>query len=373
MMRSYFAIPVLLLFSLLTRAQTIYNPCDQGATSETRWLLASMQRLVGAGVMLGHHDDLAYGVGWKFDPNRSDVKSVTGDYPSVYGWDLSKIEHDSIRDINGVPFSLQKKLVQQVYARGGINSFCWHMDNPANGKTAWDTSMQTVKELIPGGAHHREYVNNLDKAAKYLGSLKGAQGEAIPILFRPFHELTGNWFWWCKNTSSSEDFKTLWRFTVDYLRNTKKLHNLLIVYSVADFNSEGDFMDRYPGDDYVDFIGFDNYCTKSIPQYQKNLEKRLALLDVIAGRHHKLSCLAETGYEGIPLADWWTKTLLPTLKKYKTSYVLLWRNANTHHFYAPYPGQGSADSFNEFSASPEIIFQKRLTPLAVYGRLMDGK
>ncbi len=93
---------------------------------------------------------------------------MAGDYPSVYGWDLAKIEHDSTSDINGIPFALQKKLVEQVYARGGINTFCWHMDNPANGKTAWDTSIQTVKELIPGGTHHQDYVRNLDKAAKYL-------------------------------------------------------------------------------------------------------------------------------------------------------------------------------------------------------------
>ncbi len=360
------------LGSPVVMAQT-YRPCDSLATKETRWLFSSMQRLVDAGVMIGHHDDLAYGVGWRFEPNRSDIKSVSGDYPSVYGWDLAKIEHDSTRDINGIPFALQKKLVEQVYARGGINTFCWHMDNPANGKTAWDTSIQTIKELIPGGVHHQDYVNNLDKAAKYLKSLKGSEGEPIPILYRPFHELTGNWFWWCKNTSSAEDFKTLWRFTIDYLRNTKKLHNLLIVYSVADFNSEADFMDRYPGDGYVDFIGFDNYCYKSIRDYQWNLNKRLALLDLIGAKHHKLSCLAETGYEGIPVADWWTKTLLATVSKYKTSYLLLWRNANTHHFYAPYPGQLSADDFKQFSDSPQTIFQKRLTPLAVYGKLMDGR
>jgi mannan endo-1,4-beta-mannosidase len=365
----YTLVIMLLLCSLLSNAQ-IYSPSDKQATKETRYLFSSMQRLIGAGVMLGHHDDLAYGVGWKFEPNRSDVKSVTGTYPAVYGWDLSKIEHDSIHDINGIPFKLQKKLVEQVYAHGGINTFCWHMDNPANGKTAWDTTIQTVKELIPGGAHHDDYVRNLDKAAKYLSGLKGPDGEAIPILYRPFHELTGNWFWWCRNTSSADDFKTLWRFTIDYLRNTKKLHNLLVVFSVADFNSEADFMERYPGDDYVDFIGFDNYCTQGIPRFEKNLNKRLALLDVIAAEHHKVSCLAETGFEGIPSKDWWTKVLLPILSKYKTSYVLLWRNANTHHFYAPYPGQQSAGDFKQFSQSDETMFQDRLTPLAVYGKYM---
>src|SRR6202012_4789625 len=215
-------------------AQQIYTPSDRQATNETRELYASMQRLVGAGTIFGHHDDTAYGVGWKGDDNRSDVKSVTGSYPALYEWDFAKMEHKRDSDINGIPFNLQRKLVQQAYQRGGINEFCWHVDNPSDGKSAWDTTQQTVKDIIPGGAHHDVWVKYLDNIASYAKKLKGPEGEPIPLLFRPFHELTGNWFWWCKNTSTPEDFKTLWRFTIDYLRNTKHLHNLLIVYSVAD-------------------------------------------------------------------------------------------------------------------------------------------
>src|ERR1700744_6389661 len=344
------------------------NPCDQKATKETKALFYSMQRLVGAGVIFGHHDDSAYGVDWKFNDDSSDVKGVAGIYPAMYGWDLAKIEHDSTADINKVPFELQKKRVQEAYQRGGINTFCWHMDNPANGKTAWDTTMRTVADIIPGGASHDVYVGYLDKAAKYLEDLKGKNGEAIPILFRPFHELTGTWFWWCKNTCTPDEFKTLWQFTVDYLRNKKKLHNLLIVYSVADFDSEAGFMERYPGDNYVDVIGFDNYCRDNIPQFQKNLDKRLALLDVIAAKHHKLASLAETGYNLIPSTDWWTKVLLPIISKYKTSYVLLWRNAGTDQYFTPYPGQQSADDFKKFAADGRTVFQNRLTPLGIYGR-----
>jgi mannan endo-1,4-beta-mannosidase len=358
---------ILVFYSLFANAQ-LYSPSDKRATTETRELFYSMQRLLGTGVMFGHHDDTAYGVGWRFDPNRSDVKSVTGSYPALYGWDLAKIEHDSTKDINGIPFKLQKQLVKDAYERGGINTYCWHMDNPANGKTAWDTTQHTVKGLILGGAYHDVYVSWLDKAAAYMADLKGSQGEAIPILFRPFHELTGNWFWWCKNTSTPDEFKTLWQFTVDYLRKNKKLHNLLIVYSVADFDSEEQFLERYPGDDYADFIGFDNYCTKSVPYYQAKLDKRLTILDAIAVRHHKLACLPETGYEQIPMTDWWTKVLLPTLSKHKVSYVMAWRNGRTDHYYAPYPGQASADDFIKFYSSQQTLFQNRLTPLGVYGK-----
>jgi mannan endo-1,4-beta-mannosidase len=359
-----------LLMSLGVYAQ-LSNPCDSRATKETKALYYSMQRLIEAGVMFGHHDDTGYGVQWKFKNDSSDVKSTAGSYPAVYGWDLAKIEHDSTKDINGIPFELQKKRVQEAYARGGINTFCWHMDNPADGKSAWDTTQRTISAILPGGAAHDTYVQWLDKAATYLKRLKGKKGEAIPVLFRPFHELTGSWFWWCKNTSSPEEFKAIWRFTVDYLRNTKKLHNLLIVYSVADFDSEAEFLDRYPGDDYVDFMGFDNYCRNNVAYFQSKLDSRMALLNEIATKHNKLSCLAEVGYNLIPQADWWTKVLLPVLVKNKTSYILTWRNADTSQYFAPYPGQASEKDFKDFANSYHIIFQNRLTPLGIYGRPIE--
>jgi len=347
----------------------VYTPSDKLATNETVWLYGSMQRLIGAGVLFGHHDDTAYGVGWKNEDNRSDVKSVCGSYPSLYEWDFSGLESERERDIDGTSFKLQRKLVRQAYDRGGINEFCWHMPNPANFKSAWDTTKNTVKDIIPSGSHHADYKYYLDQVAKYVRTLKGPDGEAIPILFRPFHELTGNWFWWGKNRCTPDEFKTLWRFTLDYLRNTKKLHNLIIVYSVADFNNKTDFLERYPGDDYVDIIGFDNYCLKNVTNYQKNLDKRMAIQLDIAREHHKLACLAETGYQGIPMADWWTKVVLPELIKYShTSFMLVWRNAGPEQYYAPYPDQKSADDFKDFFCDKHTLFQNRLTPLAVYGK-----
>jgi mannan endo-1,4-beta-mannosidase len=365
--RSLACILYLFLYGTIVYGQ-VYNPSDKLATPETKRLYSSLQRLVNEGVIFGHHDDLAYGVGWRGDKDWSDIKSVTGTYPALYGWDLSGVERGMSNDINSIPFDQQGKYIKTVYERGGINTFCWHLNNPANGKTAWDTSQNTVKQLIPGGAYNKTYMACLDRVANYIEQLKGSHDEPIPILFRPFHELTGNWFWWCKNTCTADDFKTLWRFTVDYLRNTKKLHNLLIVYSVADINSKDEFLERYPGDDYADVVGFDSYCTRGVAEFQKGMDKRLAITQAIATEHHKLSAVAETGYEHIPQADWWTNVLLPIISKYKLSYLMVWRNGGPTHFYAPYPGQASADNFTEFSKNGHTIFQDRITWLNVYGK-----
>lgn len=358
-----------MLSSTAAFAQQLYHPGDKLATPETAELYYSMQRLTGAGVMFGHHDDTAYGVGWRFNPDSSDVKAVSGSYPALYEWDFAKMEHKRDSDINGIPFRLQRKLVRQAYERGGINEFCWHVDNPSDGKTAWDTTQHAIKDILPGAPHHNIWVQYLNNIAAYAQTLKGPQGELIPLLFRPFHELTGSWFWWGKNENSPEDFKALWRFTIDYLRNTKHLHNLLIVYSVADFDNENDYLQRYPGDDYVDIIGFDSYCYNSVPHFAEQLDKQLGVQVQVAAKQHKLACIAETGYQGIPQADWWTNILLPELKKYpKTSFVLVWRNWKKEHHYAPYPGDISAYDFKKFEQDNATIFQNSLTPLAVYGK-----
>lgn len=346
--------------------KTLFAPSDKKATLETSILFSNMHKLADSGVMIGHHDDLAYGVGWRNEQGRSDVQSVTGSYPAVYGWDLSGLELGHDIDINSIPFTSQREFVKAIYKGGGISTFCWHLNNPVNGKTAWDTSTHTIAQILPGATYHTAYKNYLDAIAKYLSTLKGDRGEAIPLLFRPFHELTGTWFWWGKNTSSASDFKTLWRFTIDYLRDRKGLHNLLVVYSTSDFKTSEEFLERYPGDSYADILGFDTYCRTDSAKFNRDLVQSLETLRQVTLAHHKLGSIAEIGYEGIPASDWFTKDLLPAITQKSLSYLMFWRNANTHHFYVPYPGQKSAGDFNVFSKSNMTIFQNRLTQFHIY-------
>ena len=77
---------------MLLASPAIGQTADKSATKETQNLLLNLKKLLPKGVMFGHQDDLAYGVGWKYVPGRSDVKDVTGEYPAVYGWDYSGLE-----------------------------------------------------------------------------------------------------------------------------------------------------------------------------------------------------------------------------------------------------------------------------------------
>jgi mannan endo-1,4-beta-mannosidase len=344
-------------------------PADKKATKETTNLYNNLKKLASKGFMFGHQDDLAYGVNWKYESGRSDVKDAAGDYPAVYGWELGGLELDQAKDLDGVPFETMKQFIQQGYERGGVITISWHAYSPlGDKKNAWDTTHGTVATILPGAVNHQLYRSWLDKVAAFLQSLKGKKGEAIPVLFRPFHELTGSWFWWGQRQCTPEEFKALWRFTYQYMHNEKKLNNLLWVYNTSgDFKTAEEFMERYPGDDVVDMLSFDTYQYGDNSQSNSFAEKTnrlLSIVQAIADKKNKLTALAETGYEAIPQANWWTDVLLKAIGENKISYVLVWRNhgyseyMKKMHYYAPYKGQTSAADFQKFYQHEKTFFEK---------------
>ena len=379
-----FYIPHILWVSLLLWVVSCYGQLpekkhqslsDKNATSETENLYQNLILIQEKGFLFGHQDDLAYGVKWRYEEGRSDIKDVTGDYPALYGWDLGGIEHQKSNNIDGVPFKKMKNWIKEIYDRGGVSTISWHMDNPLTMKNSWDTTPGSLRSILPNGEKHQLYLSWLDEAAQFLGNLKGSDGKKIPILYRPFHELTGNWFWWCKNNASAQEFKEIWRFTIHYLRETKKLNNLIIVYNTADFKSKEEFLEYYPGDDVVDVLSFDKYqYTNPVTDssFITEVQNQLKIMNEVAVEHQKPMAIAETGYEQIPYENWWTKTLTEAIGNYKISFVLLWRNHGWQeqekkmHYYAPYKGQLSEKDFIEFYNSPKTFFQKDITQENIY-------
>ena len=361
----------LLSFMGIANAQSL---SDKLATKETISLYKNLHKLSTQFTLFGHQDDLAYGVNWKYIEGKSDIKDMVNDYPAVYGWDIARIELDSINNIDGVPFAKMRKYIQEGYKRGGVITLSWHFDNPLSGGSAWDTTKNAVAAILPGGEKHELFKSWLDKAANFMYTLKGNNGEQIPILFRPFHELTGNWFWWGKNTCNPEELIKAWQFTVNYLRNEKKLHNLIYVYNTNDFANGKEFLERYPGDDMVDIVSFDMYQFENQDKntFINAVKKSLSILTKIAREKKKLVAFAETGYEAIPEPKWWTETLWPAIKDYPLAYVLVWRNAGympsmkKMHYYAPFKGQLSEPDFIKFYQNKKILFEKTLSKKKLY-------
>lgn len=350
-------------------ATTLLTACGQSAnkqqnseaaarTPETEALLAGLKQTSSQGIMFGHHDDTLYGIGWEGDEGRSDVKSVCGDYPAVISFDLGELEVDSACSLDKVHFDKIRQEIVNQYLRGGMVSLSWHLRNPKTGGTAWDVSDTTVvRSVLPGGECHEKFCGWLTTMAHFLNSLQTADGVKVPVLFRPWHENTGSWFWWGEKLCTVEEYKALWRLTVDSLRE-QGVDNALYAYSpTPDVQDSTQYLVRYPGDDLIDVVGFDTYQFER-ESFLQGLDRMLGIVTEISKAHDKVAALTEVGYEGVPDARWWTGTLLPAVERYPISYLLVWRNARelVGHYYAPYPGQASADDFVEFYKNPRTLF-----------------
>ena len=333
-------------------------------TEQTKALFYNLKQVADTKILFGHEDATAYGIGWKSQPHRSDIKSVCGSFPAVYGWDLGDIELGYPENLDGVNFDEMRKLIQEAYARGGIITISWHQDNPVSGGDSWDSANKAVEHVLPGGSHHALYLQRLDRAAEFLNSLRDPSNEPIPVIFRPYHEHTGGWFWWGKNSCTRKEFIQLWQMTVDYLKEEKQLHNLLYAYSPNATSSRKVYLERYPGNDYVDVIGLDCYnAAKNLSNPEPFLEK-LRMIAAIAKEFNKIPALTETGSNNIQPSNWFTKYLLDPIKSdpeaSRIAYILVWRNWKKDHCFAPYPGHPSESDFVKFYSDPVTMFESDL-------------
>ncbi len=166
-------------------------------------------------ILYGHQDDLSYGHAWKVedwekdDLTRSDVKDVTRKYPAIVGFDLGGIEMGDKANLDSVDFGLIRKAVLTHAKRGGIVTFSWHPRNPLTGGDAWDVSSnQVVKSILEGGELHDLF---MDKWLRNLGDFFESL-EGTPVIFRPWHENVGSWFWWGGELCTEQQYKELYRY-----------------------------------------------------------------------------------------------------------------------------------------------------------------
>ncbi|TXF88413.1 beta-mannosidase [Neolewinella aurantiaca] len=340
-------------------------PIDHNATPATRALYDFLLRNAKGPTLFGHQDALAYGVNWKdFHEFRTDVHDVSGKHPAVFGWDIGKIgPRPSNLDL--VDFRQMRFWMREVYRRGGINTVSWHANNFLGGD-AWAVGTPTVAAILPGGSHHQAYRDKLELIAGFLRKVSSGPPDylPVPIIFRPFHEHTGHWFWWGKPHASSAEYIRLWRFTVRFLRDEQQLHHLLWCYSTDIVDNETEYLEYYPGDDFVDILGLDDYHDVGEKEDTKRLTARLNMLVGLAERKGKVAALTETGYEATPKPDWWTQSLLKSIVAdpvaSRIAWALVWRNDNKQHHYAPYPEHLSAEDFKVFAANEEVMMLDEL-------------
>lgn len=285
---------------------------------------------------------------------ESEIKNAVGDYPAVFGWDTLSLDGYEKPGISGDKEASLQNVVSSMktaHELGGVIVLSMHPYNFVTGGNYGDTTGEVVKNILPGGTKNQEFNQWLDQIAKLANQLVDVEGNSIPLIFRPFHEQNGSWFWWGASTTSTEQYIAIFRYTVEYLRDIKKVDNILYAYSPGS-TTPGDtdaYLKTYPGDDYVDLFGIDSYDNKQNAGSQNWINGLVADLEMIvnvAEEKGKIAALTEYGYsaQGINKTgntlDWYTRVLDAVQKNEqarKISYMLTWANFGwPNNMFVPY-------------------------------------
>ncbi len=250
-------------FSNASGGGTLSNP---KASEQTQSLYRFLCDTYGNYVISGQQESTWMGSeNYEFDI----IKNASGRYPALRGLDYM-----------GDDFSGCNRRAESWYRQGGIVTICWHCGSDFKGShtESMNTDLNWDKALTEGTAEYQALIAGMDKGAKALKELRDA---GVPVIWRPFHEFDGKWFWWGKG--GAENFKKLWRIMYDRYTNEWGLDNLIWNLGYCgDVNSGW-----YPGDQYVDIIGADTYVNHS--------DSLVSLYNKTAQVAKKPVCLHENG------------------------------------------------------------------------------
>ncbi len=347
---------------------------DPKADAATVALYQYLKAVGQSGAALyGHMEDTVLKAG-SSALSPSDTLDLTGSLAAINGLDCGGLfggfaskynqRHPGqwIPDTNEGNIKAAALLSNEAIDGGAIMTLSCHMPNfafaavkdPNAPKTydrydysiadSYNLSGDCMNQILPGGAFHPQFTAFLDLIAEYAQQVKG------PILFRPFHENTGSWFWWGKAFCDQETYKSVFRYTVEYLRDEKGIHNMLYLYGPgSEAATLAEYAERYPGDAFVDMVGFDTYddSASAGPNYtfQRNFEAVVELTDQFAKEHGKLFAVTETGITnsamkktGNQRPEWFTEILdIITKPEYDCAYFMVWSNYDAKsNYYSPY-------------------------------------
>ena len=210
---------------------------DSKATARCVSLYRYLQETAGRQILLGQQESPMYGVRTQ---ELDWLLRVTGRSPAVLGLDFIHDDYDGV-----VERSLRWNDL------GGIVTICWHTGVAGKGYPDSKTEQPDMQRLMePGTAEHGLLMRRWTDCAKALERLQRAD---VPVLWRPFHEFDGGWFWWGKGGAAP--FVQLWQSMYRFFTEQCGLHHLIWVLGYADDVLEG----WYPGDGFCDVIGSDTY------------------------------------------------------------------------------------------------------------------
>lgn len=256
------------------------------ATAEATALYNYLKSISGNHTLTGQHN-----APLEQSLQLSVVHRNTNEYPAVFGQDFG-FSYPGYWD--GINY--RQRIVDEAIARhqqGFIITLMWHavpptMDEPMEFKEAIQSKMNDAdwNEMItPGTRLNERWKSQVDVIAWFLKQLKYAQ---VPVIWRPYHEMNGSWFWWGRK-KGDDGYKKLYQMMYDRLVNFHGLNNLIWVYNCNEVKSGVDSYETYyPGDQFVDVLATDVYSEN---YNESNYKEMCALAD----KTGKLMALGEVG------------------------------------------------------------------------------
>ncbi|CAH1389248.1 unnamed protein product [Nezara viridula] len=239
--------------------QSAANPKTKAKTKKLLTALSKLGDRILSGAF-GGYNLFVHEVGFSMD-QANGIQQLTNKFPAVYGidcspgWETTEEGHET--DILDC-FNSQ---IVDYAKKGGIITASHHFPNPVfpgNRVPGNQISNKNFSEILQDGTPARNrWLKMMGKIAEGFQRYKD---EGITILYRPFHEMNGGWFWWGKIDDQTQNderyrlFKLLWQDLFNFMKN-KGLDNLLWVYSPGAFS--GSYTAFYPGDNFVDIVGLD--------------------------------------------------------------------------------------------------------------------
>lgn len=372
-------------FITSTKKEVKEEPIILSLKSQTEWLYKNLKQLSDSGKMMfgmANPTTIGYLNKQNNEINQSDAKDIAGSHPAFHESDFMWYEE------NPEFMVYDLKAMKEAYKRGAVCGYCWHFRGKESGEFyakkdgEFTADKDLVKEIIRSSSRKNNealnwYLNRIDSLL-----IPVFRELNFPLLFRPFHEMNGNWFWWGSDNCTPQQYQRLFQITVNYLRE-KKIENLIYVWSV-NIDDEVKW-EYYPGDEYVDVLGLDCY-EPGIAEWaptEKYIQHLQELTDY-AEKTGKIAALTETGcrksddgdftYPDL-YPDFWTKYVLePVLNHPKASRIVWfmswygadWHNDRQYQFYIPYkgmtrPNSGKAiDDFREMRKMKQVLFEDDL-------------
>ncbi len=264
--------PVILFLSYLTvsGANDSIKPVTPDPSPEAVKLLQYIYSISGKQTLTGQHSQPLFG-----STKLAAVEKVTGYYPAVFGQDFGFSAPGTWDGIN-----YRQQIVDEAirrYYEGFIITLMWHAVRPIeNEPVVFEESIrgeltdEEWKDMItPGTEINERWKSQVDVIAFFLKQLRDA---GVPVLWRPYHEMNGDWFWWGMK-KGDDGYRKLYRMLFERLVNFHELNNLIWVYNANEIREGVDPYEMYyPGDDVVDILATDIYRGFNTAGYDKLLD-----------------------------------------------------------------------------------------------------